>query len=639
MARDLLAPEARDLLGEAPKPEKPDDRTPEERRMDRELAAKAGSVRGMGETALSLSSSAIAEPVSGLVGLMGGATQALPGNQEGRAARWQQATSDALTYEPKSSEGQRTIGAVGEFFDENIDKPVDWIAEKGGMGSPALSAAIETALYSAPVALGLRKPASQRNAQSSDKPKQVTLPTVKDIADSPSRKAQRLLAEALERDGLTPDEAVARLQQLGPEARLADLGENLSGLARATTAKPGPARTTAKDFLDTRQKGQQSRLTKAAGVQGTKEFKEAFATAMRDRKSKASPLYDEAYEAPLDLSSPQMTALLERPSMKRALKDAAKIVADEGGGTGHVRLMDAAKRSLDDKIGAAVRSGKREKARRLTMLKNELLTEVDRQVPAFKQAREVYAGEAAMRDAAQLGRNLLTKKLDLDDIEVMIKDMGEGELRAFQMGTMRGLVDKLEGTANNRNVAGKLIESPRAREVLELAFPDEASLKRLLDVADAESLFSQTRNKVQGGSPTARIQQETSSLESTASAVENIARSPLMGTAREVLQRLGIGKVSDKTLQEVGQLLFRSTRPPKGMTYNQRGELVPAPGAWTGRKVTIPKLPGARVPPPQGVAFGGVVAGSGKMSDQPPMSAEQRKEEMRRQMLAKAIGR
>jgi hypothetical protein len=590
------------------------------------LPQSVDEAKALGETALTLGTGAIAAPVSGLVGAFGGLTQALqPGDQTGRAARWQKGTQEALTYEPKTEAGKGMVEAVAKPF-EYLEKGADIAGDVVGGSSPLAETTIKTILLSAPMTLLKGAKTSKTPAKTSP----AKLPTVRDIADTPDKKARRMVAEALERDGLTPDEAVAKLQALGPEARLADLGENLAGLARASTAKPGPARTVAKDFLEQRQAGQQSRLIDTAGLKNVKEFKEAFGNAMRDRHSKAAPLYDEAYNAPLDLSAPQMQALLQRPTMQTVLKDAAKVLADEGGGTGHVRLMDAAKRSLDDKIGTAIRSGKRDKARRLTMLKNQLLEEVDRQVPAFKQARNAYAGEAAMRDSALLGRNIMTKKLDLDDTELMVRAMGEGERHAFQMGVMRGLVDKLEGTATGRNAAGKLIESTRAREVLKIAFPDEAALNKLVNAAEAESKFSGTRQTVRGGSPTARIQQEVSGLEGTANVAAGLAQGNYVGTARQLLKSMGFGKVSDKTLGEVGRLLFEEPKPPEGMRFNPRGELIANPSTRSGR--TIPRLPQTG---PMGAAYGGVV--TGERSAGMPNLTGQTDDQRRRQMLADAM--
>lgn len=638
MPRDLLAPQQarpRDLLASTQPEVKPEPSMPDWQKRTR---AGMKRVAGTAEVVPTMASGMVAAPVSGIVGLIGGGTQMLPGDQSGRAARWQQGTQEALTYEPKTETGKGMIETISKPF-EYLDKAADVVGDYGGGSSPLAETAIKTIILALPMALGMRSPAMRTKQVT--KGKEVQLPTLRDIADTPDKKARRLVAEALERDGLTPDEAVAKLQALGPNARLADLGENLSGLARAATAKPGPARTKAKDFLEERQSGQTDRLINTAGLGNVREFKQWFASTVKDRQSKAAPLYKEAYDAPLDLTSPQMQALMKRPTMRSALNDAVKILKDEGGGTGHVRVMDAAKRNLDDRIGSAIRGGKREEARRLSMMKRELVDEIDRQVPAYKQARDTYAGEASMRDAAQTGRNIMTRKMDLDEVELVVQAMGEGERRMFQAGVLRGLVDKLEGTATGRNAAGKLIESPRAREVLRIAFPDEAAFNTLFRAAEAESQFSKTRGFVRGGSPTARIQAEGASLGDTASALSAMARGDILGTTRGVLKHLGIGRVSDKTLGRVGELLFDRTTPPKGMTYNQRGELVPNPPTRSGPTVripgvSVPTIPSLPAPGPGSAATGSVIA-SIERPGMPSNLTAQTDEQRRRQMLAQMM--
>ncbi len=542
----------------------------------------------------SMAVNAAIQPIAGLAGLVGIASKALPGDQSGNPARFVEGTqnflSDLLAPEPESPDELKVAQGIAKPLGY-LQRGIEYVSEKGGMGSPALSTAIETGINAAPLALGIRTP----------KPT-ARVPVLRDIADTSSRQARRAISEALERDNITPEEAATMLRDLGPEARLADLGENMTDLARSATAKPGPARTRARDFLEERQAGQQMRLVKTTGLGDVRSFKDAFVRDMQGRQSRAAPLYREAYEQPLDLSSPQMRALLKRPTMREVLKDAARILADEGGGGGHVRLMDAAKRSLDDRIGKAVRSGAREEARRLTMLKNDLLAEVDRQVPQFREARNIYAGEAAMRDASQLGRNVLTRKMDLDEVAGTVRNMSDGERVAFQRGAVRGLIDKLDGMANSRNAAGKLIESPRAREILELAFPRQV-FERLMQVAEAEARFSRTRQTVLGGSPTARIQEGVKSLENATGFIRGLKEGELYGafvrSLASGLEKLGIGRVKDSTLRELARLLFDEYAPPPARIVPPAGSLrLPQVQPATLAPASLISAPPAALPAP-----------------------------------------
>lgn len=390
-------------------------------------------------------------------------------------------------------------------------------------------------------------------------------PIIRAASNTPERQARNIVNRAVELDELGPASVRSELDRLGPEATLADLGENLSGLARGVTAKPGRARTIAANLLHDRQGTQKERLLKAAGVDfDLDDFKKSFFAVMNQRKSAAAPLYDEAYAQGLRIT-PELGALLKRPIMRKVLKKAQTIIADEGGQGGHVRLMDAAKRELDDKIGAALRSGKKETARRLLNIKNDLLAQVDEQVPSYKQARDLFSSEAASRDAANLGRSMFSSKIDLDDIDFAVGNMPAGEIQAFQMGAIRGIVDKLDTLPESRNAAQKLIESPRARGILKAAFPDEASLNKFLQTARAESQFSFTKNRVLGGSPTARITEEVTDLTKEANIATALRGGDAISMGIQFLRSVGMGDVSDETLEHVAMMLFSGKLPKQSL--------------------------------------------------------------------------
>ena len=55
--------------------------------------------------------------------------------------------------------------------------------------------------------------------------------------------ALRKVAEALERDGFTPEQALQRINDLGPEAALIDAGANSRALGFAAQGVPGKGKT------------------------------------------------------------------------------------------------------------------------------------------------------------------------------------------------------------------------------------------------------------------------------------------------------------------------------------------------------------------------------------------------------------
>lgn len=139
-----------------------DDREPEEPKsaweQTKEFIAK--QPRGPGwETTMALASGAAALPVSGLAGLVGGASSFLPGGSKGvnwqdRAADWTRATQNALTYEPKSDVAQWNLEKAG-YLPQKLSEGADWVGGKVTdiTGSPLLGTEANVALQAAPTAI------------------------------------------------------------------------------------------------------------------------------------------------------------------------------------------------------------------------------------------------------------------------------------------------------------------------------------------------------------------------------------------------------------------------------------------------------------------------------------------------------
>ncbi len=110
----------------------------------RDLSAGETVAAGIPETALSLASSVVAEPIAGLAGIAG---SILPG-EPGQGAEFVEKTRDALTFEPRSEAGQRTLAAtgealapIGELFQKGVQASGDAAFEAAGGDSEAAAVA------------------------------------------------------------------------------------------------------------------------------------------------------------------------------------------------------------------------------------------------------------------------------------------------------------------------------------------------------------------------------------------------------------------------------------------------------------------------------------------------------------------
>lgn len=118
-------------------------------------ALEQAAGRALGETAATIATGAVAEPVAGLVGL---ATAPFQGLRQG--VQNIEATRQALTYQPRSELGQRVVSGIGQLM-QPIAQPLQaasqYLGERGFQaGGPALGAAGETLIPAAMELAGLQ---------------------------------------------------------------------------------------------------------------------------------------------------------------------------------------------------------------------------------------------------------------------------------------------------------------------------------------------------------------------------------------------------------------------------------------------------------------------------------------------------
>jgi hypothetical protein len=153
------------------------------------------------------------------------------------------------------------------------------------------------------------------------------------LSESPSM-ARRIISRAIEADQNTPASVAGRVAAANSNdvpMTIADTGENVRGLLAAASRASGPARTVARDALENRQAGLADRVTGAIERDlGPVSNPHAVADSlMTQARNEAAPIYEKVYsEAPV--SSPAIDALVQRPSMQKALKNAYSLAKEEG---------------------------------------------------------------------------------------------------------------------------------------------------------------------------------------------------------------------------------------------------------------------------------------------------------------------
>lgn len=304
------------------------------------------------------------------------------------------------------------------------------------------------------------------------------------------------IARALEKDGLTPDQALAKLQAFSRgEMALADLGENTAALLRRSSAAPGPARIETKTALASREAGRIPRVSDdmRSLMSGSQDFYTDVQDLIKKRATEADALYKAAWDSGAQFSpqtAPEIDKLRNLPTFKEAMKLGAKRMADQeldiADPKNTLRALHETKIALDDMIGEAVRAGKGGQASVLIGMKERMLKDMERAAPEYGVARQAYAGDSEMLTAMNEGRRIY----ELPELEMRkLVDRFKGspsEYDAFRAGIAQAMLEKLRMAGPTADPA-KSILSRDAEAKIRRAFRDDAAFDEFKNRLGQES--------------------------------------------------------------------------------------------------------------------------------------------------------
>ena len=327
------------------------------------------------------------------------------------------------------------------------------------------------------------------------------------------------IRQALERDEITPDEAFRRLQELGPEGLLVDVGENVRGLGRAVSGQPGRGKKIAVDVLEARQEGQGARLTEAVNeaLDPTGDFAGSASALQEVRKATAKPLYDAAYAKKI-VPNERLISLFRRPALERAWQRARTIAANEGevlpdklfitrpdGGKvvnpdaiRDVKTLDFIKRGLDDLVETKRDpiTGKiqGEVAKGVNVLRKQYIAVLDELSPRYKAARAAWSGPSRSLEMMDRGRRFVNADQEITAGQ-LLKMTGD-EKFFFRMGAARQLRDTIFNTPDGTNAVRRIFGSELKRQRLRAVFPDNESFNTFRKTMEQETELFRTRATV-----------------------------------------------------------------------------------------------------------------------------------------------
>lgn len=243
-----------------------------------------------------------------------------------------------------------------------------------------------------------------------------------------------------------------------------------------------------------------------------------------EARTSRSDFYKKAFEeGKVGVGGEWFERLKKAPDVRRAMSEADRRIANmEASGaptTGKfarnpdgtlsdshtLEYWDLVKQSLDGMIGDAKRQEKGGLVREYTILKNALVTGLDKRFPSYVQARGKASEIFGTGDALSAGEKFarMSPRSNADAVKTAIADMTPQELRAFREGYIATLKQKLSGVKDSSDLSASILGSTEERQRIALAFGDDA-LEGLRQFVDNEQRMQQSFRDVTGGSQTAQ---------------------------------------------------------------------------------------------------------------------------------------
>ena len=174
-------------------------------------------------------------------------------------------------------------------------------------------------------------------------------------------------------------------------------------------------------------------------------------------------------------------------------KTSTKGIADNS-----IVMLDAAKKSLDDKIGKAIRQGERQEASILQGIKKELVSKLDELNPDYKKARQVFSDFSSIQNAQEQG--LQFSKLRPEQITKTLKDMSVAEKDAFRIGVRESLDKVVQKTPFGSDPAKRIFGNSEIRNKLKASLGSDSKFNNFKSRMEEEIAGAETKFKVLGGS-------------------------------------------------------------------------------------------------------------------------------------------
>lgn len=265
---------------------------------------------------------------------------------------------------------------------------------------------------------------------------------------------------------------------------------------------------------------------------GRRSVKEALDEIKSRTEETENALYEKARAAgdiAIKIKSPRvLSAAKEALKSTPELAQGAKSMTD-------MRVLDLAKRKLDEKASAAYNKGDNTLGSILTRVKNELLADMDAKVPAYKQARAAHEYGKKLEALVSEGKNI--NKRTPENIRAILANASKEERAAFATGAKEAV---LEALSKDKSFLGNPFQ--RAFDPATLRRLEAAGIAHfgfLERIANAENRAARNITALLGGSPTA---ERVGSMQS----IVKFARNPIDSSIESFINKIAKNKQNEQ---------------------------------------------------------------------------------------------
>lgn len=341
--------------------------------------------------------------------------------------------------------------------------------------------------------------------------------------------AARNIVDILTKAGLTPEQAQARLAQIGAHATMADLDPSITAEAGGIASMGGEPTSILKKAYGARAADANNRMAAAVDQHlGTRPDLTATEAAIKEQASKeASPYYEAAKSTAGQMDTAPILANIESKmksavgGVKNILQTAknyltyetAGMVGPDGKATTMIVPKDdpqsilGVRQALDDIIEKAPQSGDATTAgRNAVRAAQDVRGQIDdllKTDPNIRAGDAAYSKQMKNLEALQEGTDVFKAGTRIEDVNRSIATKTPDQVAAMQHGALSAVHDAMDNARQGDFAAARSLfaKSSANRAKLDAMFPNAG---KVFDTLDNEMAMRATEQKVAQGSDTAQ---------------------------------------------------------------------------------------------------------------------------------------